>query len=111
MGGTPHYRAATDCARGLAPRLAAGHAILRHAPARTRMTTATTFVILFCIATAVAVAVHRLEIPYTVALVIAGLGIGSLHIVSAPTLTQELLFAVFLPGLLFEAAFHIDASV
>jgi CPA1 family monovalent cation:H+ antiporter len=75
------------------------------------VTTTTTLVILFCIATAVAVAVRRLNIPYTVALVIAGLGIGSAHVVAAPALTKELLFAVFLPGLLFEAAFHIDSAV
>jgi CPA1 family monovalent cation:H+ antiporter len=43
-----------------------------------------------------------------VALVITGLALGSLHAVSVPHLTKELLFSVFLPGLLFEAAFHLD---
>src|SRR6185437_8713123 len=75
------------------------------------MTTATTLVVLFCIATAVAMVVRHLRIPYTVALVIAGLAIGSTHVVEAPALTKELLFAIFLPGLLFEAAFHIDGAV
>jgi CPA1 family monovalent cation:H+ antiporter len=31
-----------------------------------------------------------------------------LHIVALPHLTKELLFAIFLPGLLFEAAYHLE---
>ena len=65
------------------------------------------FIILFCVATAVALAVRRIQAPYTVALVVAGLGFGALDIIEAPHLTKDLLFAVFLPGLLFEAAFHL----
>ncbi len=68
------------------------------------------FIILFCIATAVALAVRRYKVPYTVALVLTGLGLGALHVIEAPHLTKELLFAVFLPGLLFEAAFHMDVA-
>ncbi|HEX8942010.1 MAG TPA: cation:proton antiporter, partial [Gemmatimonadaceae bacterium] len=74
------------------------------------MTTVGTLVILFCVASAVAVAVRRLPVPYTVALVIVGLVLGSLHAVEPEHLTKELLFTVFLPGLLFEAAFHIDSA-
>lgn len=74
------------------------------------MTTASTLVLLYCISTAVAIAVRGLRVPYTVALVVVGLAIGSLHLVAPPSLTQELLFTFFLPGLLFEAAFHIDMS-
>ncbi len=59
-------------------------------------------------ATAVAIAVQRLAVPYTVALVFTGLGLGLLHAFQAPHLTKALLFNVFLPGLLFEAAFHIE---
>jgi CPA1 family monovalent cation:H+ antiporter len=66
------------------------------------------FIILFCVATAVAIAVRRYQVPYTVALVLTGLGIGALGVLEPPHLTKELLFAVFLPGLLFEAAFHLD---
>lgn len=66
------------------------------------------FIILFCVATAVAMVVRRYQMPYTVALVLAGVGIGTLGVIEAPHLTKELLFAVFLPGLLFEAAFHLD---
>lgn len=72
------------------------------------MTTETTLVALFSLATAVAIATRRLHIPYTVALVLAGLAVGVLHVIAPPHLTQELLFTVFLPGLLFEAAFNID---
>ncbi|MEO8636960.1 MAG: sodium:proton antiporter [Gemmatimonadales bacterium] len=65
-------------------------------------------ILLFIVATAVAIVARRLRLPYTIALVLAGLGLGQLHAFEAPHLTQELLFAVFLPGLLFEAAFHLD---
>jgi NhaP-type Na+/H+ or K+/H+ antiporter len=43
-----------------------------------------------------------------VALVFTGLVLGLLHVFEAPHLTKALLFNVFLPGLLFEAAFHIE---
>ena len=46
--------------------------------------------------------------PYTVALVMAGLVLGTAHAFEAPHLTQELLYALFLPGLLFEAAFALE---
>lgn len=74
------------------------------------MASESAFIILFCVATAVAMLVRRYKVPYTVALVLTGLGLGALHVIEAPHLTKELLFAVFLPGLLFEAAFHMDAS-
>jgi len=67
----------------------------------------TTFVLLFAVATAVALFARWIRVPYTVALVIAGLGLGAAHAFEPPHLTKELLFAVFLPGLLFEAAFHL----
>ncbi|MEO8620784.1 MAG: sodium:proton antiporter [bacterium] len=69
-----------------------------------------TFVILFAIASLVAIMARRAQVPYTVALVVVGLLVGALHIVEAPRLTRELLFAVFLPGLVFEAAYNIHAS-
>jgi len=66
------------------------------------------FVLLFVVATAVAIAARRLRLPYTVALVLAGLVLGLVRLFEPPTLTKELLYAVFLPGLLFEAAFHLE---
>ena len=68
------------------------------------------FVILFAVATAVAIGARWLRVPYTVALLIAGLLLGATHAVTVPHLTKQLLFAVILPGLIFEAAFHLDAS-
>jgi CPA1 family monovalent cation:H+ antiporter len=67
-------------------------------------------VVLFAIATAVALIARRLQLPYTVALVVAGLVFGAGNWVPAPHLSRSLLFAVFLPGLIFEAAFHIEAK-
>ena len=72
------------------------------------MSAETTFILLFMIATAVSIAVRRLKIPYTVALVVAGLLLGYLRAFQPPHLTKDLLYTIFLPGLLFEAAFHIN---
>ncbi len=72
------------------------------------MTPENTLIGLFVVATAVAILARRLRVPYTVALVLAGLGIGALGVVEPPRLTKELLFAFILPGLLFEAAFHLE---
>ncbi len=69
---------------------------------------AETLVILFCISTAVAIAVRRLAVPFTVALVVVGLALGAFRFIEPPHLTKELLFTIFLPGLLFEASFHLD---
>jgi Na+:H+ antiporter len=70
--------------------------------------TETIFILLFMVAAAVAIAVRQLRVPYTVALVLTGLALGILKLFTPPHLTKELLFSVFLPGLLFEAAFHIE---
>lgn len=72
------------------------------------MRTDTAFVTLFALATAVALVARWIKIPYTVALVLAGLVLGNVHAVHAPHLTKELLYAVILPGLVFEAAFHLE---
>lgn len=66
--------------------------------------------ILFVIASIVAVVTRRLKLPYTVALMAVGLVLGSLHILNPPHLTQTLLYAIFLPPLIFEAAIHLKAS-
>ncbi len=61
---------------------------------------------LLLIVSLVAIAVHRLRIPYTVALVVVGL----LYDPAAhrPELTPELILALLVPPLVFEAAFHIN---
>ena len=63
---------------------------------------------LFVVAMFVALVARRIRMPYTVALVVAGLLLGTTHVVAAPSLTKELLFTVFLPGLLFEASFRLE---
>ncbi len=65
-------------------------------------------ILLFVVATAVAIAARRLGVPYTAALVATGLVLGALHVLDPPHLTEEMLFAIFLPGLIFEAAFHLE---
>lgn len=64
--------------------------------------------VLFSVAALVAMVSQRLRLPYTIALVVAGLAIGGLGMFEAPHLTKKILFLVVLPGLLFEAAYHMD---
>jgi CPA1 family monovalent cation:H+ antiporter len=72
------------------------------------MTSEIIFVLLFVTATAVALVARWLKAPYTVALVVTGVVLGSVRAIDPPHLTKELLYAIFLPGLLFEAAFHLE---
>ncbi|MDQ6831575.1 MAG: cation:proton antiporter [Gemmatimonadota bacterium] len=75
-----------------------------------RAHTANAFIILLLVATLVAAVTRRLRVPYTVALVAVGLPLGVFDAVQTPALSKELLFAVFLPGLLFEASCHLKAD-
>jgi CPA1 family monovalent cation:H+ antiporter len=74
------------------------------------MENATAFLLLFIIATTVAIVVRRFHIPYTAALVLTGLALGYSHFLNPPHLTKNFLFTAILPGLLFEAAFHLDSQ-
>ncbi|MEZ5355819.1 MAG: Na+/H+ antiporter [Bryobacteraceae bacterium] len=62
----------------------------------------------------VALITSRLKIPYTIALVFAGFGIDLFHVPiqeiagGHQLLTPEIIFVLFLPGLLFESAINID---
>lgn len=58
------------------------------------------------IVTLVAMVVRRIKLPYTVALVLAGL-VLALQDQLQIELTPELVLALFLPPLVFEAAFHL----
>ena len=51
----------------------------------------------------------RLHIPSAVALVLGGIAVAATDLVSVPDLTPSLLLFVFLPPLLFDAAFRLDA--
>jgi len=64
--------------------------------------------LLLVISTIVAIGAKKWKLPYTIALVIAGLGLGLMDVKSDLHLTKDLVFAIFLPALLFEAAFHLD---
>ena len=66
--------------------------------------------LLLLVAVVVGMGARRFKLPYTLALVLAGTGIGFFHIeeLSGLHLTPELLLLIFLPALLFEAAYHMD---
>lgn len=71
--------------------------------------TETLVIELLLIASLVAIAVRRFRIPYTVALVVVGLVITFQSPIDI-RLTPELILALFVPPLVFEAAFQINAS-
>ncbi|MCX6082891.1 MAG: Na+/H+ antiporter [Chloroflexi bacterium] len=62
---------------------------------------------LLLVVTLVAIAVQRLRVPYTVALVLVGLALTTQHSIVV-TLTPELILTLFVPPLVFEAALHIN---
>ena len=63
---------------------------------------------LLIIAAAVAMFTKYIRLPYTIALVVVGIMMGALDLLPQMLLTPELVFHIFLPILLFEAAFNID---
>jgi CPA1 family monovalent cation:H+ antiporter len=71
------------------------------------LTIETLVIELLLIVSVVAIIVQRLRIPYTVALVVVGLLITFQNQLELD-LTPELILALFVPPLLFEAAFHIE---
>lgn len=70
----------------------------------------TAVLLLFVVASLLSVIANRLHLPYTVALVLGGLALGALHLFHTPVLTHDLVFNLFLPGLIFESAYHLSAS-
>ena len=70
--------------------------------------TETLIVGLMLVAALVAIAVNRLRLPYSVALVLVGLALGVSGTFGAIDLTSELILLVFLPPLLFEGAINMD---
>jgi monovalent cation:H+ antiporter, CPA1 family len=81
--------------------VAAGHADLE---------TIRSLVSLMLTATIVGVIAARIKLPYTVSLVLVGIGLNALGILPNLRLTHDLLLMVFLPALLFEAAIHFPAN-
>lgn len=66
---------------------------------------------LIAIATAVAMSVKWVRLPYSIALVIVGLFIGIFHLLPPLVITPELILLVFLPALLFEASWNLDLNL
>jgi CPA1 family monovalent cation:H+ antiporter len=67
-----------------------------------------TLLALLLVASATAVVIKWVRIPYAVALVIAGLIIGLSGILPPISMTPELVLLIFLPALLFEASWNLD---
>ena len=73
------------------------------------ISTETLVIELLLVASLVAIMVRRLRIPYTVALVIVGLILTSQQPLEL-SMTPELILALLVPPLVFEAAFHINLA-
>ncbi len=66
-----------------------------------------TLMVLLLIASAVAMATKWVRVPYTLALVIVGLVISPMHFLPGIHISPELILLIFLPALLFEAAWNL----
>ncbi len=66
------------------------------------------FVALVAISAVVGLVARRVAVPYTVALVVFGLAAAILAPPLDFEITEELVLAVLLPGLIFEAAYQLD---
>ncbi|TNE91309.1 MAG: sodium:proton antiporter [Deltaproteobacteria bacterium] len=68
--------------------------------------------LLLLIGCIVALGARRFRMPYTLALVVAGVLLGFVHLEELEVfhLSSEVLFTFLLPALLFEAAFHLDLA-
>ena len=73
--------------------------------------TAIVILLVLLVGCVVGLAARWVRLPYTLALVIAGVGLGfvDLEPLAGVSLTGDLLFTFLLPALLFEAAYHVDA--
>ena len=71
------------------------------------LTTETLIIELLLIVSLVAIAVRRLRVPYTVALVVVGLLVTAQQPFDL-ALTPEVILALLVPPLIFEASFQIN---
>lgn len=67
-----------------------------------------TLLALLLVASATAVVIKWVRVPYAVALVIAGLIIGLSDVLPPVAMTPDLVLLIFLPALLFEASWNLD---
>jgi len=63
--------------------------------------------VLMLVAAVVAMLARRLRVPYSIGLVIAGIGLALLPFTPRVELTKGLIFTAFLPPLIFEAVIHL----
>ncbi len=82
------------------------------------LTTEIDILILLLVACFAAIALKRLQFPYTIGLVVVGLilgGVGqhvpALEIVQALSLSHDLILFVFVPPLIFESALNLDSRL
>jgi CPA1 family monovalent cation:H+ antiporter len=68
----------------------------------------TVFIALLLVASAVAMAAKWVRVPYTLMLVIVGLIISPMHFLPPVHISPELILLIFLPSLLFEAAWNLN---
>ncbi len=75
-------------------------------PGEVTLATVRLFVALIALVAAVSFVAHRAGLPYSVALVIAGVVVAAVAPRPGIAITPELVLAVLLPGLVFEAAYQ-----
>ncbi len=63
--------------------------------------------LLLLVASVVALLARKVRLPYTVGLVLTGIVLAFSHVAPTASLTKHLIFTVFLPPLIFEAAISI----
>jgi len=68
------------------------------------------FIIIFAIASIVAILAKLIRWPYTIALVIAGIIVVALGLTAPFELDKNIIFHILLPPLLFEGALHMRLS-
>ncbi len=66
---------------------------------------------LLLVASLVAIATKRVNLPYTIALVLVGLFLGFSDLFEAVFLSQELILLIFLPPLLFEGTINMEIEM
>src|SRR5438067_935015 len=70
--------------------------------------TAESFALMLLGAATLSMLAWRLKLPYAVALVLGGIVVEETHLIELPQLEPSVLLIIFLPPLLFDAAFRLD---
>ena len=79
-------------------------------PPGTLVQTEEVVISLMLIAAIIGIFTQRFRIPYTVGLVLVGFGLALLGEITLFSITPELILALLVPPLVFEAAFHMNLS-